>query len=124
MSDKFDKNDVGVLVEAVNLIPEIKLCTIILKRARGMKLDYPVKNYNRLIKLLGGEKNITKDGHSFSAAHIRRYITKEQFPISDESELATAIYLGLCRCREDMRWATMVPDNAVELLKIANEGGN
>lgn len=123
MDDEFDKNDVDVLVKAINVVPEVRLCASILKHARRLKFSYPVKDHGKLVKLLGDKKMVKKDGHSFSAAHIKLYVTKEQFPISNESELATAVYLGLCRCNEDMRWASIAPENAEELLKLTRKGG-
>lgn len=123
MKKEFDKNDVDLLEEAVNLLPEIRLCALALKQSRRLKVAYPIKNHKGLNELLDGEKIIKKGRHSFSPPHIKHYVTKEQFPINNEADLASAVYLGLCRCNEDMKWAAKAPKNAKELMEITEKMG-
>ena len=114
---EFDEKDLSALTDVVNLTPELTLCTLVLRKAREAKMRYPIKSHKPLIALLGKKKSIEVLGHRFSRAHIERYITDELLPIADQAELTSAVYLGLCRCRTDMMWASAAPTHASALLK-------
>lgn len=116
MSKEFDIDDVDILIQAVSFFPEVKLCALALQRARRVEIRYPVKTSRGLVKLLEGNKSETAYGHTFTPAHINHYVSKELFPINNDSDLIKAVYMGIMRCREDMEWAAKAPANSKELL--------
>lgn len=116
MESSFTEQDLGVLVAVSEITPELRLCTRILQRAREARLRYPIKTARSLIKLLDGNERVDMEGHCFTPAHIRHYLVHEDFPISEETELAKAVYMGLMRCQADMAWAAQAPPDAHKVL--------
>ena len=113
---KFEHCDFEVMDLALNHIPELRLCAGIVKAARGIKLQYPIKSTEQLIKLMP-KKEIFIEGHHIRAALIERYMPNEYFPITNERELITRCYLALMRCKDDIAWAARAPSYANILLK-------
>jgi hypothetical protein len=113
---RFAKDDFDVVVQVIDIIPELKICALALKRARTLKIEYPIRSVEGILKLLQ-EKEVLEEGHIITPKHIKHYMTEDQFPINDEHELALHVYLSLCRCNEDLAWASQAPDNASIILE-------
>jgi hypothetical protein len=86
----------------LDLVPELRICALALHRLKSRKVGFPISSANDVSRLLDdGEENGKKFGrHDISREGVQKYMTPELFPISDEEELARAIYIALLRCSE------------------------
>ncbi len=109
------EEDFDVIRQVLDVVPELKISALAIKRIRSAKLKYPIETPKVLQKLL--EKEEVLEGHHISRNTIDLFMTKELFPINDERELASRTYLCLIRCKEAMAWAAQAPDNARDILK-------
>src|SRR3712207_3199602 len=113
---QFEAKDFELLDLVLDLIPELRICALALKRARTKQVTYPLKSHREIIELLQ-EKELLVEGHRITGSHIERYMTEELFPITDERELISRVYLALCRCNEELAWAARAPKNAEVVLR-------
>lgn len=116
----FDGEDLGILATVISLVPDLQVCALLLKHCLKRGIRFPVETSSQLTNLLD-RKRLDVGGHSITEHNIARYITRELFPIGDARQLAQVIYLGLCRCREDMAWAARAPDHGLAILKQYRE---
>ena len=98
---KFDRDDCEILDLTLNLMPELRICAMAVKRARKYGINYPIKSARELSKLLEQEIEVG-GGHSISSTAISKYTKKEFFPIEHEGQLVSTVYLGLMICRAQM----------------------
>lgn len=91
--DDFEAMDV-----ALSLIPELRLVALAIRRARRTGLTYPLTSPDQLKQLLGGKRKLVAAGHHIDAKSIRRYLIADDFPIENEGELASIVYIALNRC--------------------------
>lgn len=111
----FQETDVEIMDLVLDQVPELRICAGIVREARKRKLTYPMTDCNGLVKLLP-EKNIVVEGHNIRPAFIKRYMSKEYFPIDNERELITRCYTAFMRCKDDVAWAMRAPSYAQSLL--------
>jgi hypothetical protein len=97
---QFEPADFEVIDLTLGQIPELRLCALALKRARALNLKYPVKNAKALTVLIGN-KRFVGGGHKIRPADIGRFMPAEFFPLTNEGELVSRIYMALLRCREE-----------------------
>lgn len=98
---KFEPGDFEILDLTLSLMPELRICAMVLKRARKKGLKYPIKSADQLSKLL--EKKVeVGGGRQISSKLISKYTKKEFFPIEHEGQLVSTVYLGLMICRTEM----------------------
>ncbi len=112
---KFEECDVSALVAALGVVPELLVSAAAVKELRKRRVRFPIKTFRPIARILP-EKVCQAHGHTFSAAHVKHYMTKELFPIQDELGLARAIYLALLRCNAAFAWAQQAPQNAEAVL--------
>jgi hypothetical protein len=113
---QFSQDDFKVLDLVLDIVPELRICALAVKRSRETGIEYPLQSPEHLSKLLF-EGELVVEGHRITNALIGRYMSAEMFPIANEEELASRAYVALCRCNEDTAWAARAPDYAAELLK-------
>jgi hypothetical protein len=107
-----DDREVCLLV--MDIIPELKIAALAVKRCRERGLSYPIESVDSIAKLYDGEQ-LVLDGHKINREMLNRYIY-DTLPIMDDAQLARAVYLGLGRCNTDMAWALQAPPHARDLL--------
>jgi hypothetical protein len=100
----FERDDFEVLDLALQLIPELRLCALALKRARAAKLQYPIESVDALTGLLPNERFVGA-GHHITSRDMRHYLPAEFFPIAHEGELVSRLYLALTRCKHELTLA-------------------
>lgn len=97
---QFEPEDFEVLDLTLGQIPELRICALALKRARARKLKYPVRNAKALSVLIG-KGQFVGGGHKISTADIGRYMPADFFPLANEGELVSGIYIALMRCKHE-----------------------
>jgi hypothetical protein len=97
---RFDADDVDVLDLTLNLIPELRICALAVKRARARGVPYPINDHEAIVSLLP-RKVFYAAGHRISSAAIQAYVPASFFPIHTEAELQQRIYIALLRCKAD-----------------------
>ena len=97
---EFDSSDFEIVDLVLGQIPELRICAIALKRFRALKLKFPVKSQKSLNVLIGN-KSFKGGGHIIGTKDIARYMPSEFFPISDEGELVSRVYIALIRCKHE-----------------------
>jgi hypothetical protein len=97
---EFDPADFEVIDLTLGQIPELRICAVAVKRSRMAKLVYPIESAQGLFPLFEG-KPFEGGGHRFSQADVPRFIAPEFFPINNETELISRIYIALVRCRHE-----------------------
>ena len=110
-SIRFAPEDFEVLDLTLGQIPDLRVCAHILKKARQIELKYPVTGPRKLFKLLGN-KSWSGGGYEIEAACIERFMVPQWFPLDNEGDLVSRIYLALMRCRQESH-AQLVADPAV-----------
>jgi hypothetical protein len=119
---KFDQDDIDILNEVLDLIPELKISALAVKlqREKQCQCCYPINDHNALFDLFEGEEILVKY-HRINLKLIQRYVQPSLFPIANDKELAQAVYLALASCNTDMNWALQAPPYADELLAEAKK---
>ena len=97
---RFDPSDFEVIDLVLGQIPELRICAMALKRARATKLKFPLSSAKDLFGLLESRR-FTGGGHEFGTKDIKTYLPAEFFPIHDEGELVSRLYIALLRCRHE-----------------------
>jgi hypothetical protein len=97
---QFEPEDFEVIDLTLGQIPELRICALALKRARARKLKYPVRNAKALSVLIGKGK-FEAGGHKISPSDIGRYMPTDFFPLANEGDLVSGIYMALMRCRHE-----------------------
>jgi hypothetical protein len=132
-SKVFTTKDVGLLTEALTLIPNLPIVTFAAKRARE-RLSYPITSREELAKLLDDDTTAAFDGRSLSAKDIETFVPDEFFPIPDQHALLCRLLiafqrgdlfheheLAARRSRDPMpREATIIP---IPSFNVPVEGG-
>lgn len=111
----FEPEDFDVLDIVLNLIPELRICAVAVKRARASQIEYPIGNVDEIVNLLRGE-NFEGGGHHITEKDVRHYLVPEYFPIAHEGELVSRIYLALTRCNYEVSLASRVQPEALEIV--------
>jgi hypothetical protein len=94
-SKLFTTKDVGLLTEALTLIPNLPIVTFAAKRA-GERLSYPIKSREELAKLLD-DGAAAVDGRTISAKDIETFVPDEFFPIPDQHALLCRLLIAFQR---------------------------
>lgn len=111
----FTPNDFDILDLTISLIPELRLCAYILKRARLVHIQYPITGIEALLPIL--EKGrLVACGHHIEEDAIRTYMPTQFFPINHEGELISRVYIALQRCKEDVSLARRIDPKTYERL--------
>jgi len=97
----FTRKDFDVLDLTLSTIPELRICAYAVKRARSLKVRYPIETVETVVA--GLEHSVFEGaGHRITPADIRNYMPKEFFPIRTERELLSKIFVALNRCKYEM----------------------
>jgi len=116
---EFKPDDFDILDLTLNYIPELRICALAIKRARAAQVRYPLETADKLIGLLDDGQRFVGAGHRIKAEHVRAYMPQEFFPIEDESDLISKIYLALLRCKHEFAIAARVhPITLAELSSL------
>jgi hypothetical protein len=74
-----------------------------------------------VIKRLLPDGRFSGGGRRFGSGAIREYLPPEFFPITHEGELASRVYIALCRCREEQVLAVRLGPRALKRLALQEE---
>lgn len=97
---QFEPGDFEVLDLVLGQIPELRICAYALKRARAVNLTFPITTTESLSALFEG-KRFDGGGHRFGPGDASRFMPADFFPIGDEGELVSRIYIALVRCKHE-----------------------
>ena len=97
---RFDPSDFEVIDLVLGQIPELRVCAFALKRARATNLKFPLSSAKDLFGLLQNRR-FAGGGHEFGTKDIATYLPAEFFPIIDEGELVSRLYIALLRCHHE-----------------------
>jgi hypothetical protein len=97
---EFEPGDFEIVDLVLGQIPELRLCAAALKRARAANLPYPIPSADALKPLFGG-KIFDGGGHRFGPDDVAKFMPAEFFPIGNEGELVSRMYVALVRCKHE-----------------------
>jgi hypothetical protein len=97
---QFGPEDFEVMELAMGVVPEVRVCALVLKWMRDANLQYPVQAVDDLIQAFQ-HKRFVGGGHAIDPDSIRAFMAKEYFPIKHEGELLSRTYLALMRCKNE-----------------------
>jgi len=92
-------NDFEAMDLALALVPELRISALAVRLARQSGSEYPITGPEGLVRLLSGEARLSIGGHEIDANSIQRFFVSGDFPIENEVELASTVYVALNRCR-------------------------
>lgn len=107
--------DAEVMEVALSLVPEVRLCALALKWARAAKVHYPIMGVEDLVRAFPHQQ-FKGGGHFIDAQGIRTFLAKEYFPIENEGELLSRVYLALVRCRYEAAKAQSAKVTSTEVM--------
>ncbi len=113
-ADELTIEDREVCLLVMDIIPELRIAALAVKRCRERGIEYPIDSLDPIARLYDCEQ-ISIDGHRINGEMLKRYMS-DVFPITDDAQLARAVYLALGRCNTDRAWAIQAPSYARELL--------
>ena len=96
----FRPADFEIMDLALGIVPEARVCALVLKWARESKLQFPIQDVDALIRAFP-HKQFIGGGHQIDPGSIRTFMVKEYFPIQHEGELLSRAFLGLMRCKAE-----------------------
>jgi len=94
----FTTNDLEAMDIALSLVPEARVAALAVMLARGARSDYPIVDAAGIIQLLGDTSVLEAAGHKIDASSIEQFFVAGDFPIANEVELASRVYIALHRC--------------------------
>ena len=97
---RFSADDFEVLDLVLGQNPELRVCAWALKQALAAKVKFPIKSARAVGALMRG-KAFNAGGHSFTARDVPRLMPAEHFPIRNEGDLVSRVYIALIRCRHE-----------------------
>ena len=112
----FSPEDIDILNEALDIVPELKICVQAVRLHRERKRPYPIADHDALFDLFEGEE-LAIANHVINRQQIDRYVPPSLFPITNDQALMRTIYLALAACNSDLNWAQMAPPHAHQLLR-------
>jgi hypothetical protein len=92
----FTTKDVGLLTEALALIPNLPIVTFAAKRA-SERLSYPITTRKELVALLDEGGVAAVAGRTISAKDIEAFVPDEYFPIPDQHALLCRLLIAFQR---------------------------
>jgi hypothetical protein len=98
---QFDPEDFEVMELAMGVVPEVRVCALVLKWMRDANLRYPVQTVDDIVQAFPHERFVG-GGHMIDPDSIRAFMAKEYFPIEHEGELLSRTYLALMRCKNEL----------------------
>jgi hypothetical protein len=110
---EFEPGDFEIVDLVLGQIPELRICAWALKRAFSTKLKFPITKPESLLGLFEGNK-FEGGGHEFGPDDVFRYMPLELFPMNDEGEFVSRIYIALLRCKHE---ATVRIHTSVDVMK-------
>lgn len=116
----FSKEDFDVLDLTLSVIPDLRICALVLKHARARHLKYPVKSVEELIGNIDNGRLIAGQ-HVIDADEIRTYMPDAFFPIDHEGELLSKVFAALGRQRHEMAALASVHPHSISRF-LANQG--
>lgn len=119
----FLAEDVDILNEALDIVPELKVCAVAVRQRRKTGTAYPITDDDTLFNLFEGEE-LAIANHRINRKLIGRYVHPGLFPINDDQALMRAVYLALSACNNDLAWALQAPPHAEELLREVRQAPN
>ncbi len=118
---RFEPGDFEALDLALGQIPELRICAMALKRMRDTKLKFPIVDAKGLSGLL--EKGrFEGGGHEFSSKDVATFMPPQFFPINDEGELVSRMYVGILRCKQEENMKLHASPEVLKAQQVA-EGG-
>jgi hypothetical protein len=97
---QFNHEDFEVMELAMGIVPEVRICALVLKWARHANLQYPIQSVDTIAQAFP-HKRYTGGGHIIDPESIVAFMAKEYFPIDHEGELLSRTYLTLMRCKTE-----------------------
>jgi hypothetical protein len=119
---RFEPADFEVVDLVLGQVPELRICAMALKRARAKHLKYPVKDAAALAGLLENGRFVG-GGHAFVEKDIGTFMPPEFFPIHDEGEFVSRMYIALVRCRHEEHLKQNSSPEALKGQHASSEGG-
>jgi len=110
---RFALKDFEILELTISLIPDLRICALALKEARRVKLRYPIKSVDELLRHLK-KGQFVAGNHIIDSDEIRTYMPKEFFPVEHEGEFLSKLYAALGRQRNEMALLSAVDPKIVE----------
>ena len=110
---EFQSNDFEILDMVLDQVPELRICATVIKRARIANIVYPIERSESLHVLFSGE-TFEGGGHRFGVDAVTHFMPTEFFPISNERELVSRVYIALVRCKHE---DALAAHSSVELLR-------
>lgn len=107
----FEPDDFEVLNLVVGLKPELGICALAVKRARQARVTYPIESRKQIASLLGEDRAISIAGHRLTVKSIDDYMPDEHFPIENEGELVSRVYIALGRCNREAQILASASDS-------------
>lgn len=92
----FDTKDIGLLVDALTLIPNLPIVAFAAKRAK-QRLKYPIESRAQLVELLDDRTVGEFDGRRISVQDIERFVPDEFFPMEDQHALLCRLLIAFQR---------------------------
>ena len=99
----FTTNDFEAMDIALSLVPEARVAALAVMLAREAGSNFPITDTAGVIQLLGDDSVLEVGGHEIDAASIRQFFVAGDFPIGNEAELASRVYVVLHRCNHRAR---------------------
>lgn len=116
----FTKEDFDVLDLTLSVIPDLRICALVIKHARARHLNYPVKSVDELIRNID-DGHLIAGRHIIDAENIRTYMPDAFFPIDHEGELLSKVFAALGRQRHEMAALASVHPHSISRF-LANQG--
>jgi hypothetical protein len=95
----FTSSDFKAMDLALSLVPELRIAAFAVRLAQESGTDYPIVSPSQLTRLLGETAVLQAGGHEMDGDSIHRFFVSGDFPIGNEAELVSRVYVALNRCR-------------------------
>jgi hypothetical protein len=119
---RFEPSDFEVVDLVLGQIPELRICAFALKRARATKLQFPIAEAKTLFPLLE-KRQFEGGGHEFGTKDIATFMPPEFFPILDEGEFVSRMYVALLRCKHEENAKLHASPDVLRAQQVVAAGG-
>ena len=94
----FTTDDFEAMDIALSLVPEARIAALAVILARKAGSSFPVADAAGVIQLLGDDTVLEVCGRKIDPSSIEQFFVAGDFPIENESALASRVYVALQRC--------------------------
>ena len=112
----FGPDDVEVLQNALDLIPDLPAVAYAAKLARA-RLRFPVKSHDELRGIFAGRPSIRFRDRVAAVKHVDRFLPREFFPIASERDLMCKLLVAF-----QIGANTHAAETAAKAKRVSHEG--